>query len=566
MVSRYTCANWDPEHADCKEEGRYSCKNCRLVTYCGPACQKSHWPDHKPECRSPLGQETWQPAWVQEGRTPAFIGDGPQGFGGSKYFWGNVPAIDILQLESNEGKDYSGDLRLLFAASGDLRNVIKTVAGLPSTYNHPLDITINDRDPDIVVRNVILLLIAFTVENVDKAVDCILHVWYSALVRESDIEILQRHIRPLIEDVCEKIKHKKPGGLFGKTWTFGQCALRVVLEKPSWIRLLSFVKPVDLSVEQARRVRATTTLSESRKDFRDRYRYCLPPVRRIAFTKFSHDGLLLPFGHPRDEFRKPNPTFFQNIDTWPMKDDANPLEGWPMAEVEDTASGPASADIYGKLFYYVREMLRSFLDRLRSLKISFRLFQVDVSSLPDHVEKDSLSRIEVSNISDAGWLGIHLTLGLMVPLLQAPLQNPHATLVTLFMNAVEETLTEEDKIRDMHRDSSVSKRLREYLPLKRMPTSPYDPAMVKLLVGIELVKNYDHIIDRYLEGLQVSEIAGFLGTKAKEKHTIIEKWPYRLKLQPGQPGAQDEFDRLLRSGVSGKERYLEWKRVHPSMV
>jgi hypothetical protein len=47
----------------------------------------------------------------------------------------------------------------------------------------------------------------------------------------------------------------------------------------------------------------------------------------------------------------------------------------------------------------------------------------------------------------------------------------------------------------------------------------------------------------------------------KEKHTIVEQWPFRLKLRPGQPGAQQEFDRLLAGGVSGKERYVEWKRV-----
>jgi hypothetical protein len=48
----------------------------------------------------------------------------------------------------------------------------------------------------------------------------------------------------------------------------------------------------------------------------------------------------------------------------------------------------------------------------------------------------------------------------------------------------------------------------------------------------------------------------------KETHTIIDKWPYRLKLRPGQPGAQEEFDRCISGGMSGKERYVEWKRVH----
>jgi hypothetical protein len=36
-------------------------------------------------------------------------------FGGKKYLWGNIPAFDVVRLESNEGSGYSGDLRLLFA-------------------------------------------------------------------------------------------------------------------------------------------------------------------------------------------------------------------------------------------------------------------------------------------------------------------------------------------------------------------------------------------------------------------------------------------------------------------
>jgi hypothetical protein len=34
-----------------------------------------------------------------------------------------------------------------------------------------------------------------------------------------------------------------------------------------------------------------------------------------------------------------------------------------------------------------------------------------------------------------------------------------------------------------------------------------------------------------------------------------------LKLRPGQPRAQEEFDRLLSGGVLGKKRYVEWKRI-----
>lgn len=52
-----------------------------------------------------------------------------------------------------------------------------------------------------------------------------------------------------------------------------------------------------------------------------------------------------------------------------------------------------------------------------------------------------------------------------------------------------------------------------------------------------------------------------LGAVMKSEHTIIDKWPYRFKLRPGQAGAQEEFDRCLRSGLSSKEQYVEWRRI-----
>lgn len=88
-------------------------------------------------------------------------------------------------------------------------------------------------------------------------------------------------------------------------------------------------------------------------------------------------------------------TFFQIADTWPMHDNADPLEGWSAKDVEMSSSGPATADIYGKLFYHVRSLLRDFLLRLFSLKVNFRLFQVDASDLPYYLESGVFNRVEV---------------------------------------------------------------------------------------------------------------------------------------------------------------------------
>jgi hypothetical protein len=84
----------------------------------------------------------------------------------------------------------------------------------------------------------------------------------------------------------------------------------------------------------------------------------------------------------------------------------------------------------------------------------------------------------------------------MVPLLQTPLENPHATLITLFMNAVDETLTDQDRLHDLTAHSPTTKSLLKYLPPKGRPTSIYDPELVKFDLGRDLITTYDHIFDR----------------------------------------------------------------------
>lgn len=61
-------------------------------------------------------------------------------------------------------------------------------------------------------------------------------------------------------------------------------------------------------------------------------------------------------------------------------------------------------------------------------------------------------------------------------------------------------------------------------------------------------------------------IERYVGVVMKERHTIIDKWPMRLKKTADEEGGMEEFRALLASGGSGTERYMEWKRTGSNVL
>ncbi|KAJ4110313.1 hypothetical protein NW768_012073 [Fusarium equiseti] len=149
----------------------------------------------------------------------------------------------------------------------------------------------------------------------------------------------------------------------------------------------------------------------------------------------------------------------------------------------------------------------------------------------------------------------------MSPLLRCPSANPHATLITLFMNLVDENLTNQDRMAEATIKSASTKRLLQFIPPDHSPIGRHDPGIIKFSYARESVTNYDHVFNRVAKQFRFDEFPQYMGVTAKEQYTIIEGWPYRLRLEPKELGAKEEFDILMRGGPSGKERYMEWKRI-----
>lgn len=84
----------------------------------------------------------------------------------------------------------------------------------------------------------------------------------------------------------------------------------------------------------------------------------------------------------------------------------------------------------------------------------------------------------------------------MAPLLQSPAVNPHATLITLFMNAVDESITERDRKAEANEGSQSSKSLIKYMRPTGPLTGAYDPTLVKFSFARDYVTTYDRYFDR----------------------------------------------------------------------
>lgn len=166
----------------------------------------------------------------------------------------------------------------------------------------------NDRDCDVVGRNAIMLLLALTEDDTATATENIIHLWYSAFIPQSLQDTLKGKIHDMVQTICVKIESKSPDIILGKTWTFGSRSLRLVLAKKQWLKLLASLEPPHgLTTQRAQEVRRNVTLAPQRVDFRERKYFGQPPGHRASAQKFREDGMLLPFGTPRDSLTIPNP-------------------------------------------------------------------------------------------------------------------------------------------------------------------------------------------------------------------------------------------------------------------
>lgn len=347
----------------------------------------------------------------------------------------------------------------LASASGDLRNAISTVNHLPSDYQGQCKILLNDRDPFIFARNaIILLLLLDPTGSIEDAAETATNVTYSVRLPPRDAG--------KVNEIALQILSHTMSSRNSDTAVFpiqggGSVEMRAANDI---LAVLYHLSQSNYTVDDARQALLNARMHPSRQDYRDRQYDALKPSHRVAADHFWRNGIALPFGAHDEHFTEPNRyvlslldlfllyacgtfnyfqrTMFTPAGDYLLRDSSDPLAAWNMQEMIESGlrHGASDQDIYGCLFFYVKEQYAEFSRRIRDFKVEITVTAMDASVLASMIRTNQFDsfppgcfdRIETSNIADQTYVGIATVLSDWGPLLNK--LNKHATLLTHFMN------------------------------------------------------------------------------------------------------------------------------------
>ncbi|KAI0976628.1 hypothetical protein F4678DRAFT_468818 [Xylaria arbuscula] len=576
-VTRQDCANM----VVCKNLGNLVCAGCRLVTYCSSDCQKMNWSVHETTCLEKMTTATFEaehrlPIWAPRTLYTDLLKKhrrvkpqdlpqiGPpnrrefvQGNPGSGQIelFGSYPAIDVLRLEANEGVEWKDPINVLFVQPTDLRDVIKTIVDLPDNVSAPITVTITDAVTAKTARHLILLLMALSSEDPDVTAECALPFWYGPFIPKWCLPAIRELLDPVIDESDPENQETDGGseGLITKQWSFG---------------------PASLEAKQGE----CANLDHYERTVMD-----FPLAWQAAKRRYMPSTQVTPFENHHSAASWPldyNPSLFYG-DFWPLKRDADPLRGWDLAMInKNDGTGAADNDIYGKMFYYVRDLFKRFILKLRTINVTFRVFPYSGFDLAEETKLE-FDRIDTATLADEDLVGVRTVVNTLSPLLKPPSTNPHATMITLHP-AVFDKIQDAFPCRecDPNRAKRVGKAvdlttkerslLDAYLPLQ-------DPDPINWLFTATgwkrrdarwLFRDPSAAWELYKDIYDFEDVADSAKVAMRATHKVVDEWILRLKHADSldehghpTPEARWDFEAVVATRQTAGYRYVEWRKL-----
>ncbi|XP_044174005.1 uncharacterized protein LOC114974698 [Acropora millepora] len=139
------------------------------------------------------------------------------------YSMGNTRARDLTELTATSADEM---LDLLLLASGDVRNILHTVAEMSLRNSQEraqcLNFHLNDYDPTIVARNAVILDVVGSINaDVAEDLDFLWNIWYNMALSESDYIRLQKVLSVLAERKFDSVDQSVLR--FGDSTVFKEC-------------------------------------------------------------------------------------------------------------------------------------------------------------------------------------------------------------------------------------------------------------------------------------------------------------------------------------------------------
>ncbi|KAJ6441516.1 MYND finger family protein [Purpureocillium lavendulum] len=572
-ITQPTCAARDGD-GPCHGVPHIPCPKCLVVAYCDPACRKKHWAVHKLECCADFPGK----------HKPAI----DEAVDGKSTFWAREPATDVINIEKNEGIGYDDNIRLLLTGFTAFRHLIYSIAKLPKEASPKLSIFLNECSTLHGMRAFIALHV-LTSSKSDPVLnaEAVIHMWYSSRVPKAIWDHIHRiaggSVMTVLVDIAKYDRARQAGqdgdsNVCRSRWSRGGFSLDTELTRGQWQELWKRINnPGTLNMTKMTAHRFLDVRKHSAPAACSRAR--MTKARLMGVQKWEYDGMLLPFGHPRDDFDTPNPLFMQESSELPPGATQEPIGEWPM-ELLDYEDCPAPNDVYGKAFYYLRDLLVQFQRRLATLEVHVQLTSTQANEFVQW-DDDAMVDLPFDRVYGGELWDQHplLTLVAFSRALSHRDENPCATLVVHTVTPVLHNLPIIAK--DVVQESALLRQpmgtvLDEYAPPQPRTATEANDGMIRRQYGIVLWRNWDRFAAKYFASAETFSFlslmpldkpvkmhqsvfqTGFLGMTVRDKHMVATRWPLRLVHSRNDKPSLRDFNRYMGWATQIPLRHIEW--------
>ncbi|XP_078000168.1 uncharacterized protein LOC144452857 [Glandiceps talaboti] len=432
------------------------CSGCLSVWYCGRECQGKNWPSHKMQCLK-IKNDIITVAKTSQGSFWRHTTESGPIKETNVYYWGNTPAVDLLNLEQNEWSSgyYPDKLALLLAGVGDLRNVIKTGASLPMQFKGQVAFYLNDFEPQIMARNVLFLYMMCTCDDVHEMAEALVQIWYSLCLTIDNCEIVEDHLEELLKIDQDTFRTRTKGQLVISANHFKSL-------KPIWYDWSKLSKEGGPRHHIHKQRHMWIQKKLGIEEGWSTYFNCVPQQHRQSLLEWAKDGILMT---PLDP-RKPE-AVFQNVTllgrnpmlATPLEGDVRqltpgyigyvdypnwfkretmvytispysfPFSGWDYVEAKSYCNVPTVQTMFAN---YISHVIEDFIGKVQNGQCMFHAiladcFKLNASLNPDEITFD---RITTSNLADH--YSIPAILDFFKPFVKK--SNPNSMVITELMN------------------------------------------------------------------------------------------------------------------------------------